>query len=74
MIAVVVVAAFLFVIIPAGLTHCTMVVMGWRDPRLRLLVFIVMGFLVWEFVNGRGPGAPSHVATYSAPRSGTHSD
>lgn len=66
MVAVLIVGAFIFIIIPGALTHCAMYVFGWRDPRLRLLVFIIMALAVWDFVNGRGPGGSMHVATLSA--------
>lgn len=66
MLAVLIVGAFIFVIIPGVLTHCAMYVLGWRDPRWRLVVFIIMALAVWDFVNGRGPGAATHVAALSA--------
>ncbi len=66
MLAVIGVAAVLFVIGPAFLTFCAAYAFGLRDPRVLMLTFAVMAWGLWKVVQGPEQPAPQVVATHPA--------
>lgn len=65
MLAVIGVAAVLFVIAPAFLTACAAYAFGLRDRRVLLFTFVFMAWGLWEVV--QGPAQPAQPAAAMRP-------